>query len=67
MINLTAMRAVVEELLWIPCRGKQGRWQWDGFWLSDAEWTDLLDRILQTYIAGFFPLRPPREPDEAEE
>ena len=67
VISLSAMRALVEELLWIPCRGKQGRWQWEGFWLSSEEWADLLERILQTYVAGFHPLRSPRLPAEADE
>ena len=67
VISLSAVLALVEELLWIPCRGKQGRWQWDGFWLNNEEWTDLTDRILQTYIAGFHPLRSPRLPADADE
>ena len=67
VLSLSAMRALVEELLWIPCRGKQGRWQWEGFWLDSDEWADLLERILQTYVAGFHPLRSPRLPAEAED
>ena len=62
LISLSAIHALVEELLWIASRQKQGRWQWDGFWLSNQEWTDLPLRILQTYIAGYHPLRSPRLP-----
>ena len=50
--NICYVQRVINAMLGEACKGKQGRWQWEGFYLDEDEFPQLSIQILQAYIGG---------------